>query len=88
LTPIIVNFGGTCPVFGERGDACSAFTVHWEITYIRADEFGHYVGEHETTDGTDFISAVLENNRWRLCSSRFSGRSTNPLTGVSRHVEW
>jgi hypothetical protein len=88
LTPVIVNFGGRCPVTNQRGDACSAFVVHWEITYIKADSSGHYVGEHETTDGTDYVSTILESNQWRLCSSNFSGRSTNPLTGISRHVEW
>ena len=68
-------------------DACSAFKVHWEITYIKADEF-HYVGEPEITDGVDYVSAVLENNRWRLCASDFSGVSTNPKTGARRLVEW
>ncbi|HEX7793492.1 MAG TPA: IPT/TIG domain-containing protein [Vicinamibacterales bacterium] len=87
LTPVIIAFGSQCQVTG-KADACSAFTVHWEITYLKADSDGHYVGEHETTDGTDYVSAVLENNQWRLCASNFSGRSTNPLTGVTRLVSW
>jgi hypothetical protein len=87
LTPVIIQFSSRCPVTSERGDACSAFVVHWELTYIKADAI-HYVGEHETTDGTDYVSAVLENNQWRLCSSRFSGTATNPLTGAKRLVEW
>jgi hypothetical protein len=84
--PVLIQFGGRCQ-FNEPGDACSAFDVHWEATYIKADAT-HYVGEHETTDGTDYVSAVLENNQWRLCSSRFSGTVTNPLTGATRLVEW
>jgi len=86
--PVLVSFGDKCPVTGERGDACSAFQVHWEITYIR-DVDTHYAGQHETTIGVDYVSAILdENNQWKLCSSHFSGTSTNPLTGISRHVEW
>jgi hypothetical protein len=85
-TPVLIQFGGRCQ-FNESGDACSAFDVHWEVTYIKADAT-HYVGEHETTDGTDYVTAVLENNQWRLCSSRFSGVSTNPLTGETRLVSW
>jgi hypothetical protein len=87
VLPVGVNFGGRCPFRSRPADACSAFNVHWEITYIKADEF-HYVGEHETTVGVDYVTAVLENNVWRLCGSDFSGTSTNPLTGISRHVEW
>jgi hypothetical protein len=87
ILPALINFGGRCPFRARPGDACSAFNVHWEITYIKADEF-HYVGEPEITDGVDYVSAVLENNRWRLCASDFSGVSTNPKTGAKRLVEW
>jgi hypothetical protein len=89
-TPVVIQFGGRCQ-FNEPGDACSAFDVHWEATYIKAVTTGaitHKVGDHETTDGTDYVTAVLENNQWRLCSSRFSGTATNPLTGAKRLVEW
>ncbi len=88
LTPVLFPFGTSrCPGTGQRADACSAFIVHWEITYIRADEI-HFVGEHETTDGVDYVSAVLENNQWKLCASNFSGMATNPLTGAKRLVGW
>ncbi len=87
LTPVLISFGGRCPVFSERGDACSAFVVHWEITYIRNVD-GYRTGDRIKTDGTDYVSAIVENNQWRLCSSRFSGRSTNTLTGATRLVEW
>jgi hypothetical protein len=87
ILPVLINFGGRCPFRARPADACSAFNVHWEITYIKADEF-HYVGEPEITDGVDYVTAVLENNRWRLCASDFSGVSTNPKTGAKRFVEW
>jgi hypothetical protein len=87
ITPVTFNFLGRCAFRLRRGDACSAFNVHWEITYIQADEF-HYVGEPEITDGVDYVTAVLDNNQWRLCSSDFSGVSTNPKTGAKRFVEW
>jgi hypothetical protein len=87
LTPVIVNFGGRCPFRARAADACSQFRVHWEATYIKAVD-NHKVGDHETTNGIDYVTAVLENNRWRLCHSDFEGTATNPLTGLSRHVEW
>jgi hypothetical protein len=87
ITPVTFNFGGRCPFRLRAADACSSFNVHWEITYIKADEF-HYVGEAETTDGVDYVTAVLENNQWKLCGSDFAGVSTNPLTGEKRLVEW
>ena len=38
----------------RAADACSSFLVHWEVTYIKADLL-HKVGQHETTDGIDFV---------------------------------
>jgi|KBSSwiStaDraftv2_1062776.scaffolds.fasta_scaffold08822_9 hypothetical protein len=87
VPPVTFIFGGYCPPEFVRGDACSAFEVHWEATYKIATN-GHKVGDHETTDGTDYVTAVLENNQWRLCYSRFQGKSTNPLTGETRRVHW
>jgi hypothetical protein len=87
VIPVTFNFGGRCPFRSRAADACSAFNVHWEITYIKADEF-HTVGELEVTDGVDYVTAVLQNNRWWLCDSDFSGVSTNPKTGARRFVEW
>jgi hypothetical protein len=87
IPPVTFNFGGRCAFRLRPGDACSAFNVHWEITYVKADGI-HYVGEPEITDGVDYVAAVLENNQWKLCSSDFSGVSTNPTTGLKRSVEW
>jgi len=62
-------------------DACSSYTVHWEVTY-KSD------GKKEIADGIDYVSAVLENDRWLLCHSDFIGTVTNPLTGAMRMLTW
>ena len=62
-------------------DGCSSYTVHWEVTY-KSD------GKKEIADGTDYVSAVLENDRWLLCHSDFIGTVTNPLTGAIRMLSW
>jgi len=62
-------------------DACSSYTVHWEVTYKAT-------GKKEITDGIDYVSAVLESDRWLLCHSDFIGTVTNPLTGEVRAVTW
>jgi IPT/TIG domain len=85
LPPVTFNFGGHCGFL--PADACSAFRVHWETTYKIAVGI-HKVGDHETTDGIDSVTAVLESNRWRLCHSTFDGVARNPLTGASRLVRW
>jgi hypothetical protein len=87
LPPVTFNFGGLCPPEFVRGDGCSSFRVHWETTYKKAVGT-HKVGDHETTDGIDYVTAVLENNRWMLCYSRFEGTAKNPLTGLTRAVRW
>jgi hypothetical protein len=87
LTPVTVNFGGRCPFRLRPADACSAFRVHWEVVYKKADAF-HRVGDRETTDGIDYVTAVLENNRWRLCHSDFEGTAVNTGTGLTRFVQW
>jgi hypothetical protein len=92
VPPVTFNFGGSCLAFGDptrrrRADACSLFTVHWEVTYVRAVD-GHRVGDREVTDGTDHVTAVLENNQWRLCHSDFTGTSFNTTLGIRRLVTW
>jgi hypothetical protein len=62
-------------------DACASFAVHWEVTY-RSD------GRREIADGIDYVSAVLENDRWLLCHSDFIGTVTNPVTLQKRSVIW
>jgi hypothetical protein len=55
-------------------DACSFFTVHWEFTYLEdevVDNVQYRAGDHGITDGTDHVTAVLENGDWKLCHSDF-----------------
>jgi hypothetical protein len=92
LPPVTFNFKGSCPVPGrasQKGvDACSAFTVHWEITYVQNVDSVRKVGTKEITDGTDYVSAVLENNQWRLCHSDFVGSSFIPTVNRYFVVSW
>ena len=86
MPPVTFNFGRSCPSPNgpRRADACSKFTVHWEVTHKNPPD----AGKREITDGIDYVTAVLENGRWYLCHSDFAGTVTNPLTGLTRHVTW
>lgn len=45
-------------------DACSSFAVHFE-------DIKKSTGARGSNDGVDYVSAVLENNQWRLCHSDY-----------------
>ena len=83
--PVTFNFvrQGCFPAGRQQPntDACSSYTVHWEVT-SKLD------GKKEVTDGIDYVSAVLENDRWLLCHSDFIGTVTNTLTGETRSLVW
>jgi len=91
LMPVPFNFWGSFVVFADRvrrGDAMARFQVHWEVTYI-IDVPGdppRYKGTHEVADGIDYVTAVLENDRWLLCSSDWQGTVVDSLTGIRRTV--
>ena len=90
LPPVTFNFGGACLAFGSRvrpADGCSLFSVHWEFTYLVSED-GHKPGDPGVTDGTDHVTAVLQNDRWLLCHSDFIGTVTNTLTGEVRSMTW
>ena len=86
MPPVTFNFGARCssPNGPRRADACARFVVHWEVINKNPPD----TGKREITDGTDYVTAVLENSRWHLCHSDFSGTVTNPTTGATRHVVW
>lgn len=86
MPPVAFNFGARCssPNGPRRADACARFVVHWEVTHKNPPD----TGKREITDGTDYVTAVLENSRWYLCHSDFSGTVTNATTGATRHVIW
>jgi hypothetical protein len=79
--PVTFNFGGRCTFRLRAADACSAYAVHWE-TIRRSD------GSRGLSNGIDYVTAVLENNRWLLCHSDFEGTETNLTTGLTRYVQW
>jgi hypothetical protein len=89
LPPVPVNFGGSFFLFADRvrkGDAMARFQVHWEVTYIIDVDATRRKGTHEVADGVDYVTAVLEKDRWLLCSSDFDGTTMDTLTGVRRAV--
>jgi hypothetical protein len=72
---VTVNFGGTCPVRGRRGDACALIPVFWDSIDTRNNT-------RTPTAGTDIIAAAYspKDVRWFLCASNYDGR--NLLTGA------
>ncbi len=75
-----IPFGNSfCAIPGrtQRGDACSATSVHWESNVL-AD--GHF----QIADGTDWIAAYYRPvlRAWKLCDSQFTGTCTDVTTGA------
>jgi hypothetical protein len=66
-----------CPFRGVFGDACAQVPVDWHAT----NRSTHVSGEAK---GTDQVTAVLENDRWRLCASDFNSTSTS--TALSKFL--
>jgi hypothetical protein len=77
--PAIINFHSVCVLPDGRVqanvDACSSFAVHWEV--IKKSS-----GVREITNGIDYVSAVVENNNWRLCHSDFIPSAGFPTLGL------
>ncbi len=82
--PVTFNFHGECmnPLGTFHADACSSFAVHWEDT-MKAPDPRHperTVGSTGQTTGVDYVTAVLESDRWRLCESSYlSNPAPSPL---------
>lgn len=72
---VTVNFGGTCPFRGRRGDACALVPVFWDSIDTRNNT-------RTPSAGTDIIAAAYSRKdlRWFLCASNYDGR--NLLTGA------
>lgn len=84
-TPFSVNFRSFCQP-GDKPtqlntDACSSLAVRWE-------GFDRELNAPYITTGIDYVSAVVENNQWRLCHSAFIGTETFPTLGFSRALSW
>ena len=61
-----VGFTGRCPFRNVFGDACAQVPVDWRST-------NRATGQPARAIGIDQVTAVLENDRWRLCASDFNG---------------
>lgn len=72
---VTVNFGGTCPSRGRRGDACALVPVFWDSIDTRNNT-------RTASAGTGIIAAAYSRKdlRWFLCASNYDGR--NLLTGA------
>jgi hypothetical protein len=77
--PAVISFHSACVLPDGRVqpniDACSSFAVHWEV--IKKS-----TGAREVTNGVDYVSAVVENNQWRLCHSDFIASPGFPTLGL------
>ena len=73
-TPVTtVDFTGTCPYRDAMGDACARVGVRWTSTTLATNQSG-------TTSGFDQVSAVLENDQWRLCGSYYDATVASGLS--------
>ena len=77
--PATINFHGVCVLPDGRVqpnvDACASYAVHWEVNKRSS-------GARQITNGVDYVSAVVENNLWRLCHSSFIPTSGFPTLGL------
>jgi hypothetical protein len=68
-TSIVFIGRGGCPFRAVFGDACAQVPVEWHSTRKST-------GANEISKGTDQVTAILENDQWRLCASDFKGDPT------------
>jgi len=75
LPTVTVNFGGSCPFRGKRGDACAVVGVYWDSIDLRDNS-------RAPNAGNDIVAAAYSatDRRWWLCASDYDGR--NLLTGA------
>jgi hypothetical protein len=66
------DFTGTCPFRNRFGDACAIVPVEWHST-IKSN------GRAIWTRGFDQVTAILENDRWKLCASDYDETAASPL---------
>ena len=64
-----VAFTGRCPFRNVTGDACAQVPVDWR-------SINRATGQPGRATGIDQVTAVLENDRWRLCASDFNGTAS------------
>jgi hypothetical protein len=66
------DFTGTCPFRNRFGDACAIVPVEWHST-IKSS------GKTIWTRGFDQVTAILENDQWKLCASDYEETAASPL---------
>jgi hypothetical protein len=66
------DFTGTCPFRNRFGDACAIVPVEWHST-IKSN------GRAIWTRGFDQVTAILENDQWKLCASDYDETAASPL---------
>ena len=78
MSSTTVNFGGTCPFRGKRGDACARVRARWDSTVIR-DVADLRAGQSTTATGVDQVAAMYyrDQKRWKLCDSQFDPDATS-----------
>jgi len=87
VPPVTFNFAGRCAFRSRRADACARYAVHWYDELIRTDpdDPTRPVGSRGETRGIDYVTAVLEGDRWRLCHSDYSANEAPAfLTGFAK----
>jgi hypothetical protein len=69
-SPVVtVGFTGRCPFRNVIGDACTQIPASWTSIHKPTGRLG-------TRMGIDQVTAVLENDRWRLCASDWDETSS------------
>jgi hypothetical protein len=89
VPPATFNFGTKCAFRSRKADACARFSVHWYDKLIATDpdDPTRPIGSTGETQGIDYVTAVLENDQWRLCHSDYSANEPPALlTGFARFL--
>jgi hypothetical protein len=74
-----IPFTGTCPFRNVRGDACAQVPAEWTTRISSTPCHGAllpYAGKTNVVAGTDQVTAVLENDRWKLCASDWDQKTS------------
>jgi hypothetical protein len=71
---VSVQFGSRpCSYFPVNGDACAVVSASWVSTCLPAHPTCAS-GATERVSGTDYVTAVYEQSRWKLCASFYEVR--------------
>jgi hypothetical protein len=74
-----IPFTGTCPFRNVRGDACAQVPAEWTTKISSTPCHAAllpYAGKTNVVAGTDQVTAVLENDRWKLCASDWDQKTS------------